>query len=120
MLELSTGAVTIDGLDISHFTRQHVRSRLNCIPQEPYFLKGTIRFNMDPMQLSSDDDIIRVPKKVRIWEVLPAEGLDAKMDTDLFSQGQKQLLCLVRALLRRQKIVVIDEVSSRYVRCFFL
>jgi ABC-type multidrug transport system fused ATPase/permease subunit len=70
---------------------------------------------MDPLQLSSDDAIISVLEKVRICDVLPAEGLDVKMEKVPFSHGQKQLFCLARALLHRQKIVVLDEVSSRYV-----
>jgi len=115
MLELSSGAITIDGLDISHITREDVRSRLTCIPQEPHFLTGTVRFNMDPLQLFSDEAIIGVLEKIHIRDSLPAEGLDAMMEKVPFSHGQKQLFCLARALLRRQKIVVLDEVSSRHV-----
>ena len=116
MIELSNGKITIDGLDISRLPRETIRSRLNALPQEPFFLKGSVRQNCDPQESSSDEDILAALRKVYIWDYIEAKGgLNAEVSHDFFSHGQKQLFCLARALLHRSKIVIMDEATSRYV-----
>ncbi|KAF4634221.1 hypothetical protein G7Y89_g3892 [Cudoniella acicularis] len=114
MLEVSDGSsITVDGIDITTIPRQLVRSRFNAIPQEPFFMKGSIRLNASPENLHNDTEIIEALQKVQLWSVVERKGgLDAELDAEFFSHGQRQLFCLGRTILRKSKIVVLDEVSS--------
>jgi ATP-binding cassette subfamily C (CFTR/MRP) protein 1 len=114
MLELSAGTITIDGVDISTIPREEVRQRLNSIPQEAFFLPGTLRDNVDPLGRKDDEQIIAVLSELGLWESLEATGgLDGDMDEDSLSHGQRQLLCLARAVIRRGQIIILDEATSR-------
>ena len=117
MLELTSGTILIDDIDISKLPRSELRTRLNTIPQEPFFLHGTVRLNVDPFGKSSHDDsiIIQALKVVRLWEYIESKGgLDLELSEDLLSHGQRQLFCLARALCNSSSIVIMDEATSRY------
>ncbi|THV43871.1 hypothetical protein BGAL_0843g00010 [Botrytis galanthina] len=124
MLEVQQGSIMIDGIDILKIPRQILRERVVVIPQDPVFINGSLRQNLDPFSLQQDDvEIIAVLEKLGL--VLPGvieiEGLSDDFDPNLLSHGQGQLFCLARAVLgyrwiRRVKnrcpIVVMDEVSA--------
>lgn len=115
MLELDTGSITIDGHDISKVSREELRKRLDTLPQEPFFLHGSVRENIDPLQMSTDERIIETLRAVQLWDMLESRGgLDAPLSEDALSHGQRQLFCLARAITRPGNIVIIDEATSRY------
>jgi len=106
MLEIQTGTITIDGVDISTIPREVLRRRLIVIPQEPLFFAGTIRENLDPFadfpQSLDNDEVLKTAiRRTGLWPIISnAGGLDTAMDPDtLLSHGQRQLFCLARALV---------------------
>ncbi|TGO57755.1 hypothetical protein BCON_0062g00250 [Botryotinia convoluta] len=124
LLEVQQGSIMTDGIDILKIPRQILRERMVVIPQDPVFINGSIRQNLDPFSLQQDDaEIVGVLEKLGL--VLPGaieiEGLSDNFDPNLLSHGQRQLFCLARAVLgyrwigrvkKRCPIVVMDEVSA--------
>ncbi|KAJ0278858.1 hypothetical protein COL940_007074 [Colletotrichum noveboracense] len=113
MAELVSGSIRIDGVDVGSVHPSDVRSAINTIPQEPFFLHATVAKNLDPTGILSDDVVRAAVEKVQMWQVIEnAGGLHAAATLDNLSQGQKQLLALCRAILKPSKIVLMDEATS--------
>jgi ATP-binding cassette subfamily C (CFTR/MRP) protein 1 len=114
MLNITSGSIIVDDIDLADVPREAIRSRFTAIPQEPYFLEGSIRLNLDLSATVSDSNILAALEKVQLRNLIETHGgLDAMMQNDILSHGQKQLFCLARAMLKRSKIVAIDEATSR-------
>jgi len=116
MMDVTNGQITIDGVDIATIACEDLRSRVNVVPQDPFLLPGSIRFNMDPTDSISDEDNIWALKRVGLWTAIQDRGgLDEEMDTTAWSAGQRQLLCLARAMIKKNKILLLDEAASKYM-----
>ncbi|CAG8925975.1 unnamed protein product [Penicillium salamii] len=113
ILEPSSGSIFIDKTDISKISRANVRSKINTIPQQPFFLRGSIRLNANPEEDSTDDLIIESLKVVKLWSHIESKGgLDADWSDDLLSHGQQQLFCLARAMCKSSNLLIMDEATS--------
>ncbi|KAF9878386.1 hypothetical protein CkaCkLH20_03878 [Colletotrichum karsti] len=113
MTELSSGSIHLDGVDISSMRPSDVRSAINTIPQEPFFFHNTVAANIDPLGVHSDEVLLSALDKVSMRRVIEdAGGLRAAASLDNLSQGQKQLLALARAILKRSNVVLMDEATS--------
>ncbi|KAF7542600.1 hypothetical protein G7Z17_g11429 [Cylindrodendrum hubeiense] len=112
MLDIQSGNINIDSVSIASLSPSHLRSKVNVIPQDPFLLPGSVRFNIDPFGEASDDEIIRALNRVGLWELIKEQGLGKEMDSASWSAGQKQLLCLARAMVRRKKVIIFDEAAS--------
>jgi ABC-type multidrug transport system fused ATPase/permease subunit len=114
LLEVESGSITIDGLDIAHVDLKILRTRMTMIAQDPVLFAGSLRHSLDPADLYSEEELQKAVEAVGLGKFIGQEGLDMEITEggDNISAGQRQLLCMARALVQASHILIMDEATS--------
>ena len=120
LLEINKGEILINNMNIRNIPIKILRRNLGIVPQEPKIFSGSLKFNLDPLEKYSDFEINTAINEVGLFKLMKENGRDVKKKLKMrlkenggnLSLGEKQLICLARIFLRKNKIVVMDEATS--------
>ena len=133
IIEMESGKILIDGKSIGDHSIEQLRQKITIIPQDPTLFTGTLRFNVDPEKKATDEEILELLEKSGLSHLTTRESSSSASKVDLetgssgssdllglkiqeggenLSSGEKSLLCICRAILRKNKVVILDEATA--------
>ena len=115
ILEPKSGQIKIDDIDIQNIDLDYLRQSISIVPQESFIIEGNLRDNIDPLKKYKDNEIISILDDFGLFKEMENDEklqLEIKEGGKNLSSGQKQLICFVRAIIKNNKIVILDEATS--------
>ncbi|CAI2361005.1 unnamed protein product [Moneuplotes crassus] len=111
IIECESGSILIDGVDIKNIDLAALRKKITIIPQDPILFEGSLKFNLDPEENCDQATILRLVSKAKLQELWDS-GKEIASNGENLSSGEKQLICICRAILRKSKIILMDEATA--------
>jgi len=115
ILEPNHGQIKIDNVDIQNVDLDYLRQSITIVPQESFIIEGNLRDNIDPLNIYTDEQILSFLDDFSLFKNVEKNEklkIEIKEGGNNLSNGQKQLICFVRAIIKNNKIIILDEATS--------
>ena len=115
IIEPKSGNIIIDDVDIQNITLKILREKISILPQESFLIESNLRDNIDPLNKYADEDILKIIEDLRLFKNLDNQNklnFEIKENGKNLSTGEKKLICFARTIIKNNKIVIMDEVTS--------